>query len=136
MKISYSVSFEFDSRPPLNHRGAIEGALPSTCVARAIRQAQRVLRPTGWSSVVAVVDRHGFSQLAEPETTRESNARDPNAQAQAQTQVPGQNLQIGLVPATAPVPGPARVQAPEGGAGTGSVSEAAAGTGTGRGPWT
>jgi hypothetical protein len=55
MTVRYAVTFEFESRPPLTHRSTIAAASAATCVARATREAQRVLRPVGWSSVVCVL---------------------------------------------------------------------------------
>jgi hypothetical protein len=55
MKVRYSVSFEFETRAPLTHRGTVEAATGATCVARATKAAQRALRPVGWSSLVCVL---------------------------------------------------------------------------------
>lgn len=52
MKVTYSVTFEFETRVALTHRGVIAGSSGATCVARATREAQKVLRPVGWSSMV------------------------------------------------------------------------------------
>jgi hypothetical protein len=55
MKVKYSVSFEFDIRPPLTHRGTVEGGQPHVCVARATKEAHRALRPVKWRSLVCVL---------------------------------------------------------------------------------
>ena len=55
MTVNYSVTFEFDLRPPVTHRGTVVAAKVSTCVFRATRDAQKVLRPQGWSSMVCVL---------------------------------------------------------------------------------
>lgn len=55
MTVRYSVTFEFDTRAPLTHRGTVAGTAAATCVARATRNAQKALRPVGWSSCVCVL---------------------------------------------------------------------------------
>lgn len=55
MTVKYSVSFEFATRPPLTHRGTVSGSQVGTCVSRATREAQAVLSPKGWSSMVCVL---------------------------------------------------------------------------------
>jgi hypothetical protein len=53
--VRYAVTFEFDTRPPLTHRGTIAASSEATCFARAVREARRVVRPREWSSVSAVL---------------------------------------------------------------------------------
>lgn len=60
MKIGYSVTFEFESRAPVTHRGTVEGLRPAACFRRAVQDAQRVLRPRDWTSVVCVLDKRNF----------------------------------------------------------------------------
>lgn len=55
MTVRYAVTFEFDTRPPMTHRGTVAGTAAATCVARATRIAQKALRPVGWSSAVCVL---------------------------------------------------------------------------------
>lgn len=55
MTVRYSVSFEFEVRPPTTHRGTIAASTVATCVSRATREAQRVLRPVKWTSMVVVL---------------------------------------------------------------------------------
>lgn len=55
MTVNYSVTFEFDSRAPVTHRGTVLGSSGATCVARATREAQKALRPVNWSSLVCVL---------------------------------------------------------------------------------
>lgn len=57
MTVSYSVTFEFDTRPPVTHRGTVVAASTGTGTRRAVQEAQKVLKPVGWSSVVCVLDR-------------------------------------------------------------------------------
>jgi hypothetical protein len=52
MRTKYAVTFEFMTQPPLTHRGIVAGSTGAICVARAAREAQRHLRPVGWSSMV------------------------------------------------------------------------------------
>ena len=66
MTVAYSVTFEFDTRPPLTHRGTVAASSGATCVARATRQAQKALRPVNWSSMVCVL----LERLPEPEAAR------------------------------------------------------------------
>lgn len=54
VKLKYSVTFEFPVKPPLTHRGVVVATTGATCAARAIRQAQKALRPINWSSMVYV----------------------------------------------------------------------------------
>ncbi len=54
MTVQYAVTFEFDTRPPLTHRGTVAASSAATCVARATRAAQKALKPVAWSSVVCV----------------------------------------------------------------------------------
>lgn len=55
MRVAYRVTFEFETRSPLTHRGTVAGSTGATCVARATRQALRAVRPVGWSSMVCVL---------------------------------------------------------------------------------
>ena len=55
MTVTFAVTFEFDSRAPLTHRGTVLGSSGATCVARAARIAQKALRPVNWSSMVVVL---------------------------------------------------------------------------------
>lgn len=55
MAVRYSVTFEFDTRPPVTARGTVTAASGATCVSRATKQAQKALRPVGWTSLVCVL---------------------------------------------------------------------------------
>lgn len=55
MTCRYACTFEFDTRPPQTARGTVSGSQAATCVSRATRQAQRSLRPKGWTSYVCVL---------------------------------------------------------------------------------
>lgn len=52
MTCQYAVTFEFDTRPPITHRGTVEGWSASTCTRRAVKDAQKALKPFGWTSMV------------------------------------------------------------------------------------
>lgn len=72
MLVTYAVTFEFESRPPLTHRGTVVASQVGTCVARATRNAQKALRAQGWSSLVVVLlervqDEKHDRTTAEPE---------------------------------------------------------------------
>lgn len=55
MTVTYAVTFEFDTRPPLTYRGTVEAGQPSTCASRAIRIAQQALKPKSWTSMNCVL---------------------------------------------------------------------------------
>ena len=56
MTVRYSVTFEFNGdREPLCHRGTVKATQIATCCARATREAQKVLKPQNWASVVCVL---------------------------------------------------------------------------------
>lgn len=55
MKARYAVTFEFETRPPITHRGTVEGWSASTCTRRAVEEAQRALRPVLWCSMDCVL---------------------------------------------------------------------------------
>ncbi len=54
---NYSVSFEFETRSPLTHKGTVKALTAGTGAARAAREAQKALRPREWTSFVVVCDR-------------------------------------------------------------------------------
>ena len=54
MTIRYAVTFEFLMKPPLTHRGTIAASSLGTIASRALREAQKALRPVNWSSCVFV----------------------------------------------------------------------------------
>jgi hypothetical protein len=55
VQVRYSVTFEFDTQPPTTHRGTVAASQVGTCVARAVKEARKALRPRNWSSVVCVL---------------------------------------------------------------------------------
>lgn len=68
MTCTYAVTFEFETRPPLTHRGLVTGTSANVCMSRATAQAQRALGPIRWDSCVCVllerVQNAGESQAA------------------------------------------------------------------------
>ena len=55
MRAKCSVTFEFDVRAPVTWKGEMEGEAAHTVGLRAIREAQKVLQPRNWSSMVFVI---------------------------------------------------------------------------------
>lgn len=55
MRLSYAVTFEFENRAPLTHRGVLEASSASTAARRAVAQAQRTLKPVNWASMAFVI---------------------------------------------------------------------------------
>lgn len=55
MTVQYAVTFEFDTRPPVTHRGTVQAGQPHVCMARATKAAHQALRPVNWSSAVCVL---------------------------------------------------------------------------------
>jgi hypothetical protein len=79
MRTKYAVTFEFPVRPPLTHRGTVEAGQVHVCVARATKEAQRLLRPRGWSSmVVCLLERElSAKEIAELEAATVAEPADP-----------------------------------------------------------
>ena len=55
MTVRYAVTFEFDQRPPVTHRGTVAASQVGTCVRRATEEAQKALTPREWTSMVVVL---------------------------------------------------------------------------------
>ena len=55
MTVNYSVTFEFDLKPPLTHRGQVSASNVQTCCQKAVRESHKALTPARWSSVVCVL---------------------------------------------------------------------------------
>lgn len=55
MTVTYAVTFEFETRPPLTHRGTVSAWAPSTCARLAVKDAQTILKPVNWTSMVCVL---------------------------------------------------------------------------------
>ncbi len=55
LRFRYSVTFEFDTRAPVTHTGVVTGSVASGMFSKAVRTAQKALRPRGWSSCVCVL---------------------------------------------------------------------------------
>lgn len=52
---TFAVTFEFEVRPPVTYRGTVEAGGVHVGASRAIRIAQKVLRPVNWTSMNCVV---------------------------------------------------------------------------------
>lgn len=77
MLIRYAVTFEFETRPPVTHKGTVEASQVHACAAKAIRQAQQALRLRQWSSLVFVAwDQSG---LGTPASVAQPSRRHPRA---------------------------------------------------------
>jgi hypothetical protein len=57
--MTYSVTFEYDYRPPVTHRGAVAASRIGTGARMAVESAARVLRPARWRSAVLVITGDG-----------------------------------------------------------------------------
>ena len=68
MKVRYAVTFEFDTKAPMTHRGTIAASQVPTCFARAVRDAKKALRPGSWSSCVCVLLERLSDDTAEKES--------------------------------------------------------------------
>jgi hypothetical protein len=55
MTVQYAVTFEFETRVPLTHRGTVTAGREHVCAARAIKTARAALRPVNWTSLVCVL---------------------------------------------------------------------------------
>ena len=55
MTVRYAVTFEYDLKPPTTHQGTVSASNVGTCMARAVKAAQKALRPKSWSSAVCVL---------------------------------------------------------------------------------
>lgn len=55
MKVRYSVTFEFDTAPPVTHTGTVAASVTPTCFARAARDAIKAHPGLRWSSMVCVL---------------------------------------------------------------------------------
>ncbi len=55
MTVQYAVTFEFETRAPLTHRGTVTARREHVCAARAIKTARVALRPVNWTSLVCVL---------------------------------------------------------------------------------
>jgi hypothetical protein len=68
MKCLVTVTFEFDTNPPLTWRGHVTATGIQTIVSRAVSQAKREYPNRGWSSlVVCVLERVGEENDETPE---------------------------------------------------------------------
>jgi hypothetical protein len=71
MTVHYAVTFEFEHRPPLTHRGMVTAGKASTCAHRALTAAQKAVRPVGWTSLSFVVLERTYEWSTELDTSEE-----------------------------------------------------------------
>jgi hypothetical protein len=74
MTVQYAVTFEFDSRPPVTHRGTVAARGAHTCASRAIKTAQRAVRPVNWTSMVFVVLERAYTRPVMDEAQAEGES--------------------------------------------------------------
>lgn len=55
MVVRYKVTFEFATRAPVTLEGTVKASGAHTCASRAMKVAQKALKPIGWSSCVCVL---------------------------------------------------------------------------------
>ena len=55
MKVKYSVTFEFETQPPVTHTGTVAGSTTPTVVKRAVKEAMDAHPGLSWSSFVCVL---------------------------------------------------------------------------------
>ena len=73
MTVRYAVTFEFETQPPLTHRGTVTASTMPTCFARAAKAAVKAHPGRAWSSMVCVL-------LERLESGQSADAVDPHAQ--------------------------------------------------------
>ena len=69
MKVDYAVTFEFDTRPPLTHRGVVTAGSLAAVAGKAIRAAKRACRPVNPCSmnfVALSIEKTARAQPSEP----------------------------------------------------------------------
>ena len=54
MTIRYAVTFEFDTQPPVTHKGEAKGTTLAICAKYAFKEAQKAFPRCQWSSAVFV----------------------------------------------------------------------------------
>ncbi len=55
MTVRYAVTFEFETRPPLTHRGVMRASGEAVCARRAIQAAKKACKPVNWTSMNIVL---------------------------------------------------------------------------------
>lgn len=71
MKVKYNVCFEFDTTPPVTHRGTVSASNAATCFARAARDAMKAHPGLKWSSMlVLLLERLDEDKQESPEVTK------------------------------------------------------------------
>ncbi len=57
MRAKVTVTFEYEFRQPDTRHFAVEAASAATAISRAVRLAQKEIKPRMWTSVVAVLEK-------------------------------------------------------------------------------
>lgn len=57
MTLRYTLSVEFETRPPLTTTGEVRASQVPSGMRLAVKDGLRRLRPHGWTSIVCVVER-------------------------------------------------------------------------------
>jgi len=55
MKVEYAVTFEFELKPPITHRGTVAGSSTPTVVKRALKEATTAHPGLSWASMNIVL---------------------------------------------------------------------------------
>ena len=55
MRVRYNVTFEFETLPPVTHKGTVAASSAETVVKRAFREALAAHPGLAWSSLVIVL---------------------------------------------------------------------------------
>jgi len=74
MRVAYAITFEFDTQPPITHRGTIAAATMPTCFARAARAAVTAHPGLHWRSMVCVL----LERLPDGDTAEGQSTENPD----------------------------------------------------------
>ncbi len=65
MTVKFAVTFEFETQPPLTHRGTVSGSSAATVVKRALKEAMGVHKGVSWTSLnIVLLERLSDSDAA------------------------------------------------------------------------
>jgi hypothetical protein len=83
IRVRYAVTFEFDTQPPLTHRGIAAGGKLPTVVKRALLAAMKEHPGTNWSSMnIVLLERLEAAETAEATSDTARGAVAPESLAQ------------------------------------------------------
>lgn len=83
MTVTYTASFEYDTRAVQTSRGTVSASQIPTCFARAARKAIQDQRPKGWRSVVVVLERDSPCDVRRWARQREAARRSRDVKVEA-----------------------------------------------------